>query len=105
MKEDLNVSRLTAAKYLNTRAGAGIMVKRRIGRSNYYINPTLYSVLTGDSPKSQVKHEAPAAHPIGERRHPVRVVEGDRGGGGAIGGALRRDVRRPVRNPRALPNG
>lgn len=47
VEEDLDVSRLTAAKYLNQLAEAGFLVKRRHGRSNYYINPALYRVLTG----------------------------------------------------------
>lgn len=47
VEEDLGVSRLTAAKYLNALAEAGFLLKRRYGRSNYYINPALYRVLTG----------------------------------------------------------
>jgi Fic family protein len=49
IREDLGVSRLTAAKYLNrlSEPDAGFLVKRRYGRSNYYINPALYEVLTG----------------------------------------------------------
>lgn len=50
VEEDLGVSRLTAAKYLNQLADAGFLLKRRYGRSNYYINPSLYQVLTGTAP-------------------------------------------------------
>ncbi len=46
-QQDLDVSRGTATRYLDTLARAGILVKRRAGRSNVYINPVLYEVLTG----------------------------------------------------------
>jgi len=51
VEADLGVSRLTAAKYLNQLADASFLVKRRFGRSNYYINPALYRVLTGQDPR------------------------------------------------------
>ena len=47
LKDDLGVSRLTATKYLDLLAADGILEKRRIGRSNYYINTRLYDILTG----------------------------------------------------------
>lgn len=45
--QDLKVSRLTATRYLNELADTGFVEKRRIGRSNYYINLTLNQILTG----------------------------------------------------------
>jgi len=48
IQNDLNVSRLTAMKYLDALAADGFVHKRKIGRSNYYINVPLYSILTGE---------------------------------------------------------
>jgi Fic family protein len=48
IQDDLDVSRLTATKYLEALAGDGLLHKRRVGRSNYYINLPLYSILTGE---------------------------------------------------------
>ena len=42
---DLNVSRITAANYLNKLADNGILRKERIGTGNYYINVKLFSLL------------------------------------------------------------
>lgn len=50
IENDLNVSRLTATKYLETLVAGGFLVKRKIGRSNYYINLPLYGILTGETP-------------------------------------------------------
>jgi len=47
---DLKVSRLTATKYLNALTDSGFLQMRKIGRTNYYINPVLTSILTGDLP-------------------------------------------------------
>lgn len=47
IREDLGVSRLTATKYLETLAEGGFLNKRKIGRSNYYINVPLYQILIG----------------------------------------------------------
>ncbi len=47
IERDLKVSRLTATKYLDTLAEGGFLEKRRIGRSNYYINTALNAILTG----------------------------------------------------------
>ena len=44
------MSRLTATKYLDALAADGFVVKRKIGRSNYYINLPLYRILTGEIP-------------------------------------------------------
>lgn len=46
---DINVSRLTAAKYLDALAQSGYLKKEKIWRSNYYINLPLFNLLTGDS--------------------------------------------------------
>jgi cell filamentation protein, protein adenylyltransferase len=43
---DLNVSRLTATKYLDILSADGLLEKKKIGRSNFYINIALYSILT-----------------------------------------------------------
>lgn len=43
---DLQVSRLTATKYLDTLAAAGFLRKKKMGRSNYYINTVLFDLLT-----------------------------------------------------------
>ena len=43
---DLNVSRITSANYLNKLAEDGILKKERIGTGNYYINDKLFNLLT-----------------------------------------------------------
>ncbi|HEX9827422.1 MAG TPA: Fic family protein [Flavobacteriaceae bacterium] len=43
---DLNVSRITAANYLNKLADDGILRKERIGTGNYYINEKLFDLLS-----------------------------------------------------------
>jgi Fic family protein len=45
VQRDLQVSRLTAAKYLDALAAGGFVAKRKIGRVNYYINLALNAVL------------------------------------------------------------
>lgn len=50
VKRDLNVSRLTATRYLDLLAAEGFLLKRKIGRSNYYINEPLFRILTGQAP-------------------------------------------------------
>ena len=45
IQEDLGVSRITAAKYLDVLAEAGFLTKRRVGRSVYYINTALVGIL------------------------------------------------------------
>ncbi|MDZ7591249.1 MAG: Fic family protein [Rubrivivax sp.] len=46
VQRDLQVSRLTAAKYLDALAEGGFVRKLKVGRSNYYVNVALNSVLT-----------------------------------------------------------
>lgn len=43
---DLQVSRLTAANYLNVLSEKGILKKDKIGKSNYYINTKLLEILS-----------------------------------------------------------
>jgi len=50
VQHDLKVSRLTATKYLEALTTAGFLRKRKIGRSNFYINLPLYGILTGEAP-------------------------------------------------------
>ncbi len=49
IEKDLKVSRLTATRYLEALAKDGFLEKRKIGRSNYFINQSLVSILTGSS--------------------------------------------------------
>jgi Fic family protein len=49
IESDLKVSRLTATKYLDALAEGGILTKRKVGRSNYYINDRLVEILTGEA--------------------------------------------------------
>lgn len=46
--QDLNVSRLTATRYLNELTESGFLAKQKMGRSNYYINLALNTILTGE---------------------------------------------------------
>jgi len=46
VERDLKVSRLTATKYLDVLAGAGLLQKVKVGRSNYFINLALNEILT-----------------------------------------------------------
>ena len=46
VERDLKVSRLTATKYLDALAGAGFVQKVKVGKSNYYVNLALNSILT-----------------------------------------------------------
>lgn len=49
IERDLKVSRITATKYLDTLAADGFLLKRKIGRTNYYINIALNQILTGEA--------------------------------------------------------
>ncbi len=48
IERDLNVSRLTASRYLEALTRSGFLHKVPIGRRNYYINPALTGILTGN---------------------------------------------------------
>ncbi|HET6762898.1 MAG TPA: Fic family protein [Longimicrobiaceae bacterium] len=52
VEQDLHVSRLTATKYLDALAKGGFLQKRRVGRSNFYINVALNAILTGEDMQS-----------------------------------------------------
>jgi Fic family protein len=49
IQSDLNVSRLTATKYLEALTADGFLQKRKVGCSNYYINKRLYEILSGET--------------------------------------------------------
>ncbi len=46
LEQDLGVSRITAAKHLDTLAAHGFVEKKKIGRNNFYINHPLFDLLT-----------------------------------------------------------
>jgi len=46
VEKDLMVSRITAANYLNTLSDDGILTKKKLGVTNYYINHELFDVLS-----------------------------------------------------------
>ena len=48
MKDDLGVTRLTATRYLDALVADGILEKRKVGRTNHYINLPRYAILTGE---------------------------------------------------------
>jgi len=48
--DDLQVSRITASKYLKQLVGRGLLIKEKLGVHNYYINAPLFDLLMeGDS--------------------------------------------------------
>ena len=49
IQNDLDVSRLTATRYLDALTDAGFLAKRKVGRSNFYINQPLFRILTGEA--------------------------------------------------------
>lgn len=49
IERDLNVSRLTATKYLEALTADGLLLKQKQGRTNYYINIALNEILTRES--------------------------------------------------------
>ena len=53
IEQDLNVSRLTATKYLDKLTEGGFLEKKKIGRTNYYINLALNEILTGESMRGE----------------------------------------------------
>jgi Fic family protein len=46
VEKDLGVSRITAAKHLDALVAAGYLEKKKIGRTNFYINRPLFALLT-----------------------------------------------------------
>jgi Fic family protein len=49
LERDLKVTRTTATKYLDLLTDAGFLAKRKVGRSNFYINLALNDALTGEA--------------------------------------------------------
>ena len=49
VQHDLQVSRLTATRYLDLLAGTGFVRKHKAGRHNYYINEPLFRILTDEA--------------------------------------------------------
>ena len=55
IQRDLQLSRLTATKYLDALAEGGFVQKQKLGRGNYYVNVALNAILMGDlSPQQQI---------------------------------------------------
>jgi Fic family protein len=50
IQRDLKVSRITATRYLELLVEDGFLHKRKVGRSNFYINVPLFHILTGEEP-------------------------------------------------------
>ncbi|AXI99454.1 Fic family protein [Cyclonatronum proteinivorum] len=50
LQHDLSISRPTASKYLEELTAAGYLEKIKEGRENYFLNPRLLRILSGDSP-------------------------------------------------------
>ncbi len=48
VERDLDVSRITATKYLNALTTSGILEKHKVGRGYYYINKPLTAILTAE---------------------------------------------------------
>jgi len=46
VEKDLGISRITAAKHLDALAAAGYVEKKKMGRTNFYINRPLFTLLT-----------------------------------------------------------
>jgi len=53
LRSDVGISRPTASKYLNQIVDLGLLTKRKVGNSNYYINERLFGILTEESPVMQ----------------------------------------------------
>ncbi len=49
VQRDLQVSRLTATKYIDALVAGGFLQKQKVGRSNYYVNVALSAVVQGES--------------------------------------------------------
>jgi len=45
LQRDLKVSRMTATRYLDALSDTGFLIKRKIGRGNYYVNVALNQIL------------------------------------------------------------
>jgi Fic family protein len=49
VQRDLQVSRITATKYLDALTEGGFVQKQKMGRGNYYVNVALNSILMGNA--------------------------------------------------------
>ena len=57
LQNDLKVSRLTATKYLDTLTEDRLLQKKKIGRSNYYVNTALLTILSENNDKDICNNE------------------------------------------------
>ena len=48
LQNDLQISRSTAIRYLDTLVKAGFLTKHKVGRDNFFLNAKLFELLTGD---------------------------------------------------------
>ena len=48
LERDLDISRSTAIRYLSGLEKSGLLVKKKIGRDNFYINQPLFDLLTAN---------------------------------------------------------
>ncbi len=48
LAQDLQITRLTASRYLEKLVMKGFLIKKKIGRSNYYINQPLFELLAAE---------------------------------------------------------
>ncbi len=46
IENDLHINRITASKYLNILVEDGLLIKHKIGKSNFYINQALFDLFT-----------------------------------------------------------
>ena len=46
LQEELNISRVTAANYLNELSKNGLLKKEKLGVSNYFVNQQLFLLLS-----------------------------------------------------------
>lgn len=52
VEKELRVSRQTASVYLNKLCGADLLIKMKIGKSNYYLNSPLFNLLLEGVPQA-----------------------------------------------------
>ncbi len=64
--EDLDVSRLTATRYLNLLVDAGLLQKQKVGKSNFYINEPLYNLFKESKTANQKTDPIKTIHPVSE---------------------------------------
>lgn len=64
--EDLDVSRLTATRYLNLLVDAGLLQKQKVGKSNFYINEPLYNLFKESKTANQKTDPIKTIHPGSE---------------------------------------